>query len=276
MSQLVNESLTRYKAYLSADDFAKLQSVTSQAAPLSVRINLLKNPKPLESLNDWRSRYGWQTKPVPFWNAACQILRSETLASQTVEHRFGYYYIQDAASILPVALFDPIQADQLILDMAASPGGKTTQLMDRSLDKAFILANDSSFSRLNALRVVSQTWGLANYAICNYPGEKIGDWYPNTFDRVLLDAPCSMESLRVSESHPFRVISSSERERLAARQLTLLISAIKACKIGSEVVYSTCTMAPEEDESVINNFINLFPNCIEIAQTEFQTTRIKA
>ncbi len=94
-----------------------------------------------------------------FCQYAVQILQAEIAPSQTIEHQFGYYYIQDAASTLPVALFNPINKNHLVLDIAASPGGKTTQLIDRSLDRAFIIANDSSASRLSALRVVSQNWG---------------------------------------------------------------------------------------------------------------------
>src|SRR5690606_15378550 len=104
-------------------------------------------------------------------------------------------------------------------------------------------------SRLQALRVVLLTWGAANTAITNFPGEKLGVWFPETFDRVLLDAPCSMEGLRVSASHPSRPITPGERERLAARQSALLESAVSSARVGAEIVYSTCTLAPEEDEA---------------------------
>lgn len=267
---MINEALKRYQPYLSPEDFQKLLDASDINAPLSVRVNLLKNAEPEKAMEEWQKRYGWQTEAVPFWKNAAQVLASETPPSQTTEHRFGYYYIQDAASMLPVALFSPIQEGELILDMAASPGGKTTHLIDRSLEKAFIVANDSSASRLSALRVVTQSWGMANGAISNFAGEKIGDWFPETFDKILLDAPCSMESLRVSDSHPFRDISVSERDRLASRQLALLISALKATKVGGELVYSTCTMAPEEDEAVINALLDRFPFAVQIARIENQ------
>ncbi len=267
---MIQEALKRYQANLSPEDFQKLIASSESNAPISVRVNLLKNPGPEDTLKEWQERYGWGTKPVPFWQHAAQILNAETSPSQTIEHRFGYYYIQDAASMLPVALFSPIQEGEVILDMAASPGGKTTHLIDRALEKAFILANDSSASRLSALRVVTQSWGMANGAISNFAGEKLGDWFPECFDKILLDAPCSMESLRVSESHPFRDISLSERERLASRQYALLVSALKATKVGGELVYSTCTMAPEEDEALLDALIKRYPNAVEIAKIDPQ------
>lgn len=273
MSQVIYDALKRYQAYLSAEDFALLLENATRNAAIAVRANLLKNPDPLKNLANWQRAYGWKTEAVPFWHHALQVLEAETPPSQTIEHQFYYYYIQDAASMLPVSLFSPIEENHLVLDMAASPGGKTTQIVDRSQDKAFIIANDSSASRLSALRVVTQGWGMSNGMISNYAGEKLGDWFPNTFDRILLDAPCSMESLRVSESHPFRDISASERDRLATRQLALLISALRATKTGGEIVYSTCTMAPEENEAVVNALLEMYPHAVTVAKIDGQNPR---
>jgi 16S rRNA (cytosine1407-C5)-methyltransferase len=127
-----------------------------------------------------------------------------------------------------------------------------------------VIANDSAASRLSALRTVLQTWGAANYAITNFPGERWGDWYPETFDQILLDAPCSMQSLRTSSSHPHRPITVDERGRLSSRQQALLFSAAKALKSGGELVYSTCTLAPEEDEAVVSSLLEAYPEAFHI------------
>ena len=102
--------------------------------------------------------------------------------------------------MMPVELFnfDDVK-NPLILDMAASPGGKTTHLVSRSADQGLVIANDSSRDRITALRLVMQSWGAVNIAATQYPGEKYGAWFPETFDRVLLDAPCSMQGLRDTE-----------------------------------------------------------------------------
>lgn len=259
--------LERYKPYLSPEEFAKLQEASQQPAKTAVRVNLLKSPQPQADLQRWVEAYGWETLPIPFCPPGRMLLNYAKSPSQTVEHRLGYYYLQDAASMLPVSLFNPTRKGNLTLDMAASPGGKTTQLVDTNYDHDFIVANDSSASRLQALKVVLQTWGAVNTVITNYPGEKLGDWFPETFDRVLLDAPCSMESLRVSVSHPHRSITASERQRLASRQLALLESAVKAARLGGEIVYSTCTMAPEEDEIVLDTFFETHPGVIRVEKT---------
>ena len=260
----IQSAVERYRSYLSPTDYQQLLVAAMTSAPSAVRVNLLKSADPDQDLEIWASRYEWQTSPIPFSTTSRQVISSQTPPGQTLEHRLGYYYVQDAASILPVSLFSKSFTPKLMLDMAASPGGKTTQLVDHNLDRDFVIANDSSASRLSALRTVLQIWGTANTMISNFAGERLGDWFPHTFDRILLDAPCSMESLRVSASHPPRPITADERGRLAQRQLALLISAAKALKPGGELVYSTCTLAPEEDEAVVNALLDLAPKAFQV------------
>ena len=266
-------AIERYRPYITPTGYEKLLAAAAIPAPSAVRVNLLKSSDPNQDLETWAARYGWQTSPIPFSSSSRQVTSSQTPPGQTLEHRLGYYYVQDAASILPVSLFSPSTTPKLALDMAASPGGKTTQLVDHNLDQDFVIANDSSASRLSALRTVIQIWGSANHAITNFAGERLGDWFPQTFDCILLDAPCSMESLRVSASHPPRPITADERGRLASRQLALLVSAAKALKPGGELVYSTCTLAPEEDEAVVNALLDLAPNAFQIDQIPLSITK---
>lgn len=270
----VQEAIKRYRSSLSATDYARLFDLANEPAPIAVRVNHLKSSHPQAFLADLAARYEWVTKPVPFFPEALTIESAVITPGQTLEHRMGQYYIQDAASMLPVSLFSRPEATALTLDMAASPGGKTTQLVDLNLDRGLVVANDATASRLPALKTVMSLWGAGNLAITNFPGESLGDWMPNTFDRVLLDAPCSMEGLRDSPSHPFRAISETERERLANRQLNLLISALKSAKIGAEIVYSTCTLAPEEDEMVVNALLKRYPGAVEIIpQPQFSSAQ---
>ncbi len=253
--------------------FVPILSTTQQQALLeelarplhpSFRINPLK-VETNRIAQKWANRYQWTLKPVPFCEDGFWVTEYQFPISKTVEHLIGHYYIQDAASMLPVELFDfdPTE-NPLILDMAASPGGKTTHLNARTMDKALILANDSSRDRLTALRIVLQNWGASHVAVTNYPGESFGNWFPETFDCILLDAPCSMQGLRESESHAIKPITQKEINQLAKRQLKLLDSAIKALKVGGQVVYSTCTLTFEEDEMVLDAILNLYQNNIRI------------
>jgi 16S rRNA (cytosine1407-C5)-methyltransferase len=244
--------------------YDQARSTLDQPLDISIRINTLK-ADPESAIQKWSRRYGWQTQVVPFCPSGYWLRETDTSPSSTLEHRLGYYYIQEAASMLPAELFDLEEIEHpLILDMAASPGGKTIHLADRSNDRGFIVANDASRGRINALRIVLGNWGAINQAITCLPGEYFGAAYPERFDAVLLDAPCSMQGLRASESHKARSITLNEVETLAQRQTRLLESALGAAKVGGQVVYSTCTLTPQEDEGVLAALLEAYPGCFEI------------
>ncbi len=261
--QGINESLKRFSKILTELEIHQIHSIQQTPLPIGVRINPLKS-NPQAAIQALAARYGWETKPVPFCENAWTIERASFPPGRTIEHRMGQFYLQDAASMVPVCLLDFPEPHPLILDMAASPGGKTTHLIDRTLDQGFILANDASQSRIPALRSVLSNWGGINIAVTNFPGELLGDWFPDTFDVILLDAPCSMENLRPTPSHPLRETTPSERLRLQSRQEQLLRSGLKTLKIGGHLVYATCSLAPEENEAVIDKTIKSFPGTFVI------------
>lgn len=260
-----NEEITdRLLQILPADQLRLLQEELQKPLFPSLRVNPLKT-NPEKSFSEWVQQYQWQFKPVPYCPNGYWITESNTPISKTLEHVLGHYYIQDAASMLPVELFQfDSKQPSLILDMAASPGGKTTHLASRTSDSSLILANDSSRDRLTALRIVLQNWGTTHSGITNYPGEYFGAWFPQTFDAVLLDAPCSMQGLRESSAHDIKPVTQKEIETLARRQIRLLESAIAAVKVGGEVVYSTCTLTIEENESVLASVLQTFGTAISI------------
>ncbi len=267
-AEAAEAALERFRPLLEAEELAQLLDELERPLPPSIRINPLK-VEPEAALAGWRARYGWEVQPVPYCPNGWWITESRTAPSQTIEHRLGEYYIQDAASMLPVELFDFDDLDApLTLDLAASPGGKTTHITARTGDRGLVIANNSSASRITALRLVLDQWGATNAAVTRFPGESFGAWFPETFDRALLDAPCSMQGLRTSESHPMRAVSEKETASLAQRQERLLESALQAVKVGGQVVYSTCTLAPEEDEAVLDALLQRYPGAFEIVELE--------
>jgi 16S rRNA (cytosine1407-C5)-methyltransferase len=249
-------SLDRYRDLLSAAGFEQLLQAVQRPLPSAIRINTLKIDAD-DALDTWPAWYGWQVQPVAFCEAGWQVT-GESIA-QTLEHKMGFYYIQDAASMLPAEMFGFEQDGSLILDMAAAPGGKMTHLMCKTGDRGLIIANDANRRRIPPLRAKLQDWGAMNVSIANYPGEQFGSWFPETFDKVLLDAPCSGESLRTAERRKMQPVSDNERQALHRRQVELLVSAFRALKPGGEAVYATCSLAPEEDEAVLDALLNLYP-----------------
>jgi 16S rRNA (cytosine1407-C5)-methyltransferase len=256
-------TLNRYDSLLPVEDFARLQDAIARPLPDALRVNTLKIDLDTARAT-WPIEYGWQVQPVPFCAAGWQIAGNEKSLSRTIEHRIGFYYLQDAASMLPAEMFEYAVEFPLILDMAASPGGKTTHLAAKIDDCGVIFANDSSSGRIAALRSNVQTWGSFSAALTSYPGERYGEWFPDTFDQVLLDAPCSGESLRTAERRKTRFVSQTERLQLQRRQIKLLDSALRAVKPGGQVVYATCTLALEEDEAVLDALLDRYPHQIAL------------
>lgn len=258
--------LERYMEILGQQGYQDLLSTLEKPLPGAIRINTLK-VDPHRSIEKWRRSYNWDIRPVPYYEHGWQVRDPEVSISRTIEHSMGEYYVQDAASMLPVSLFDRSKFNHsLILDMAASPGGKTTHISDITHDGSLIIANDGSASRIQALKVVLQNWGAINFAITNYPGEQVGKWFPDTFDAILLDAPCSMENLRHGIHQEARQTTTTERLRLSQRQFLLLESAFEALKSGGQLVYATCSLAPEEDEMVLDALLKKYPRQARIVE----------
>ncbi|MEE4194573.1 MAG: hypothetical protein V2J07_05170 [Anaerolineae bacterium] len=262
MEQLLEKLLP----LLPSQEHHKLLAELEKPLRPALRINPLKQ-KPEESFpNDLSHRYHWEFSPISycpegFW----QEKENEISLGQTWEHRLGRYYVQDASSMLPVELFHLSDIEKpLILDMAASPGGKTTHLISKTRDKGLVIANDASRDRIQALRIVLQNWGGLRQAITQFQGERFGEWFPNTFDAILLDAPCSMQNLRPTEARPMRPISDREERTLAKRQYKLLESALFAARPGGQIVYATCTLSPEEDEMVLDWLIKKYARSVHV------------
>lgn len=167
-------------------------------------------------------------------------------------HQEGKIYIQSLSSMLPVIVLDP-QPGEHILDMTAAPGSKTTQIAAQAENKAFITANDIDKRRLYKLKAILEQQGAINIDITNIPGQTIWQRYPECFDKVLLDAPCSMEGrFDCHDKESYKHWSQKKVKNLAKLQQWLLRSAVSCTKVGGTIIYSTCTISPEENEGVVN------------------------
>ncbi|HEY5668251.1 MAG TPA: RsmB/NOP family class I SAM-dependent RNA methyltransferase [Candidatus Saccharimonadales bacterium] len=217
----------------------------------SLRLNPLQGDpeRTLANLN----ASGFSGEPYA-WAPDCYTVTStiETMRDSS-DVTAGRAFIQNAASWIPVLALDPRPGD-LILDVCAAPGGKTSHIAAMTQNQARIWANDNSRPRLaklqaNMQRLNAQIERYALYDATQLARKLEGE----QFDRILLDAPCSGEGLmQLDRDADFATWSVAHIKRLQQLQKRILVQVWQLLKPGGTLVYSTCTMAPEEDESVVD------------------------
>jgi NOL1/NOP2/sun family putative RNA methylase len=173
----------------------------------------------------------------------------------TQMYKFGFFYIQNLSSMIPAVVLDP-KPDEVILDMCASPGSKTTQMAAMLKNKGSIIANELDSKRVEKLQNVLEMFNVKNTKVRQGKGEAIGSREEGHYDKVLLDAPCSGEGLiYLKGEKPLRFWNVKKVNVMSKLQKELILSAFKALKKGGTLVYSTCTLEPEENEGVITELL---------------------
>lgn len=251
----------------SLNDEAELQrflAISQQPLRRSLRVNTLKI-----SVADFLARtahYGWRLTPVPWCAEGFWIERDDdTLPLGSVaEHLSGLFYIQEASSMLPVsALFDAAPDAQQVMDVAAAPGSKTTQMAALMHNRGAILANEYSASRVKVLHANISRCGVRNVALTHFDGRVFGAALPEQFDAILLDAPCSGEGVVRKDADALRNWTLASTEAIAATQRDLIDSAFHALQPGGTLIYSTCTLNQIENQQVVHWLLERYPGAVE-------------
>ncbi|CAM3574143.1 methyltransferase RsmF C-terminal domain-like protein [Erysipelothrix urinaevulpis] len=174
-------------------------------------------------------------------------------------HHAGAYYIQDPSSSLPVEYLD-LKPNDVVLDMCAAPGGKSSQILS-SIPNGFLIANEIDSKRNKKLQTNLGRWGVENYVVTQEDGRSLSLKLNNCFDKILLDAPCSGEGLiRRKKDYTFSY-DEKRVQAFANLQQELLESAYQLAKNQATIVYSTCTLNAIENEDVLKQFLTLHPEC---------------
>jgi len=252
-----------FKRYEDATDLVALNDFSTRPLRKSMRVNTLKAT--VEDFIAWAEEKKWELTPVPWCKEAFYIDREnrEEALGKDLRHLLGHTYMQEAASMLPVELLQP-QPGESILDMSAAPGSKTTQCGAKMQGKGVIIANDVQEKRLWTLKSSLHRCGVHN----NIVTKKVGQWFARhmteRFDRVLCDAPCTAQGTIRKDSDALDYCSLDNIEKMARLQFQLLESAIHSAKVGGRIVYSTCTLTPEENEGVIAQMLEKFAGKLEV------------
>ena len=230
--------LERYKGLTDLDAF-----LACSLTPLrkSIRVNTLKAS--VAEIKERLASHNLQRVP---WCPEGFWLEGQGIGNLP-EHFLGYIYLQEAASMLPPLALGPQEGD-IVLDMAASPGSKTTQMAAMMKNQGLIVANDNEMKRLKPLSMNLQRCGVRNTVLTLMDGR----WFKQEFDKVLLDAPCTGTGIIRKSYHTVEEWNPHFVKKLAGLQKQLLETAFRCVKEGGVVVYSTCSLEPEEDEGVVD------------------------
>ncbi len=276
---------------LLGEEFEKYEEFVKKPILKSIRCNTLKiSTKELKKKLEekgWKISCPWENHPeVIIVEGKKCVISSETSEEnsketiepllpgelgRSLEHLLGYYYVQELASMLPIISLCP-KPHEKFLDLCASPGSKTTQAAAMMENTGNIIANEVSIGRIIILCSNVERCSVTNTIVTKKDGvafcQKVLKYNPELkFDKILVDAPCSGEGTLRSTPKTYLMWSINTVKSLSTLQKKLFKSAFKALKVGGEMIYSTCTHAPEENEEVVSEMLEYFKDTIEIVPT---------
>ena len=236
----------------------------------TIRVNTLKYN--IQDLMKYFKEINIKFERVLWYKDALVIKNANEKEIQKLDiYKNGYIYLQSLSSMVPPLVLDPKEGEN-ILDLTAAPGSKTTKMSALMDGKGYILANELDKLRCERLKYNVSEQGADIVEVVNGRGERIGNQYPEKFDKVLLDTPCSGEGrFSIYNVKSYKSWSTKTVNELTKMQKKLFKSAYNALKPNGTLVYSTCTLNKEENEYILdwalNNFnLKLIPVNIEIKE----------
>lgn len=223
----------------------------------TLRVNTLKYS--INDLMEYFKKINIKFDRVPWYSDALILKNAKEKDIEKLDiYEKGYVYMQSLPSMVPPLVLNPKMGEK-VLDMTAAPGSKTTQMAAMMENEGYILANELDKVRCERLKYNVEKQGASIVEVINGRGETLGDKFPEEFDKVLLDAPCSGEGrFTLKDVKTYRFWSMREVNRLSNLQKKLFQSAFKALKKGGIMVYSTCTLNRRENEEVVEWALNNF------------------
>lgn len=241
---------TRMKQLL-GEEYPAFAASYERPRNVGLRINPLKTQTP-PGLPEF------DRKPVP-WCDTGYYYDPNTRPGLSPYHDAGLYYMQEPSAMAPAVLLAP-KPGEIVLDLCAAPGGKSTQIAGMLDGKGLLVCNEIHPKRAQILAQNIERLGIANALVLNEHPQRLEDRFAGFFDKILVDAPCSGEGMFRKEEAAVTDWSPETVAMCAQRQGEILNSAAKMLRPGGRLVYSTCTFSPEENEGAISAFLRTHPD----------------
>lgn len=226
----------------------------------------------------------FDTDEVPWFSRGRFLLDGRTRPGSFLEFAGGDYFIQDAGSLLPLALAQ-IQPGEYVCDLCAAPGGKSTAILEQLQGSGVLLSNEVIRSRVDVLELALARSGYSNYCVTNRSIEAIAEFFtgprfdgeleqerlgPGRFDCVVVDAPCTGQSMIARGKQSLAAFTERQITHSAARQQSILRAALRLVRPGGRLIYSTCTFAYEENEGIVKWMRELVPDWLPLEKIGLQ------
>lgn len=201
--------------------------------------------------------YPFHLKQIPWVNTGFYYEREDDPARHPFYHA-GLYYLQEPSAMTPAHVL-PVEPGEHVLDLCAAPGGKATALAAKLQGKGLLVANDISASRAKALLKNLEVFGVKNSFVTNAVPAKLAEQFEESFDKILVDAPCSGEGMFRKDIANAKAWSLDKVEDCAKIQRDITQQAVKMLRPGGLMLYSTCTFSAEENEGTIAYLLSTCP-----------------
>ncbi len=247
------EAFTQRMEQLLGEEYPDFLASYEQTRRYGLRVNTAKiEPEAFEQLTDFHLR------PVNFIPGAYEYAEEDHAARHPYYHA-GLYYLQEPSAMTPASVL-PVQPGDRVLDLCAAPGGKATALGARLRGKGLLAANDLSASRCKALLKNLEVFGIPNVLVTNEPPARLAERFPEFFDSILVDAPCSGEGMFRKDENTVKAWYPEKPAECAKVQKEIILQAAAMLAPGGSLLYSTCTFSVEENEEVIAYLLEKCPD----------------
>jgi len=189
------------------------------------------------------------------WAENCYYYEASDQPGKHPYHAAGVYYIQEPSAMAPAELLD-VRPGERVLDLCAAPGGKSTQIAAKLNGEGFLLCNEIHSARARILSENVERMGIVNAYVTNETPARLAEVFPEYFDKILVDAPCSGEGMFRRNEAACEEWSLENVAMCAQRQDAILDCAAGMLRPGGKLVYSTCTFAPAENEGSVSRFLD--------------------
>ena len=239
-------------------DLAAYLRVLEQPPTRALRLNLCKGD-PKEALKRVQEELGKDAlRPLGYVEEGFYLTTEQSVGTLPLHHA-GAYYMQEPSAMCPVACL-PLKKGMRVLDLCASPGGKSTQIANRIGQEGLLVSNEINHSRCGILAGNIERMGIRNAIVTNTDAQTLAKHFPAFFDAVVVDAPCSGEGMLRKMPEAREDWGADSPVVCKERQLDILSHAAKTLKGGGYLLYSTCTYSMKENEEVVTEFLMTHPD----------------